>query len=482
MKNTNSLTWFFTLSSSLLVLSLLSSCGINTRTSYVVNPDLSCKCVYEQKAGLDVAVMYTYFGGSFMNSKDLSGLSALSGTDSVTPTPQEVLLGFANKILSNKSVEAWKDIDFHMIGTDTVYFKGTAFIKNLANGGLSTIDTGMRIFNNDMGQTVIEMKEYKKTKDSSSKDYTSSIYKSLFKGGLYSSMMHYYMAMFLRDYNMSVTYQLPGKIVSTSNFVKKNDNTAELSINGKNMIHYLDTMMRNTDLISKMYSNSSSINPYAGNSDYAIYKYLFGEAAPVRVVYETTTKPQFDYAKEVAEAKKYYAAFLIKSGIAAYDSIAIVKKQLEEAEKKKEEGTLVLTANDSANDKMYFKTLTATQYYRGNFSLTGELSKPVNSVSFATVSLTSLITDNGISMLDSIPNPTSISAYISTSSTNYLDSVQYDNKVTFSIFGNFPDDCKYVNLKGMLNVDSVTTVPFTIINLNLIKSTSAFDGKNGTKY
>ncbi len=480
MKNiflTNKASFYSILAASVL---FFSGCGINSRTAYIVNPDLSGKCVFEEKVGLDVAMITTAYGGNY-NSKSMSGLSSIFGSeDTVMPSPHDIMLGFASKILSNKSVEAWKDVDFHLIGEDTVYFKGTAYFKNLSTGGMASIDSNIHIYKNDLGQTVIEMNV--PVKDTLKKDYSSLFKKNPFKGGVYYSMMHYYMASLLRDYYVSVSYQLPGKIVSVSNFEKKNDNTVMLAINGKKMIHNLDTLMQNIDLLSKMYPGSSGLGSLPSDKNYATYKFLFGKAAPVKVVYETGNKPLFDYAKEVQEAKTYYANFRRKSGLDAFDSIAIAKKELEEKEKKREEGTLILTTGDSANGKMYFKTLTATQYYRGYFSFTGELGHPAISDSYmSSVKINSIVTDKGMDVTDSLTNHDYISAYLTSSNYDYEEKEKLNDKVSFSLNGTFPEDCKYVNIKGMLQIDSATVVPFYIIELNLAKKKLGDYGNDGLK-
>lgn len=452
---------------------LFYGCGIQVKSKYIVNPDLTAKCVYEEKEGLDVAAMLTSSTGSGASAgAGFDLFSSMAGKDTVTPSVHDILLGFASKILANKGVEAWKDISFGMIGKDTVYFKGTAYFKDISTGGFSAFDSAMRIYNTGNGQTVIEMKQVKKDKDTG---FTSSsnIYKSMFKGGTYYYMMHYYMAVLFKEFNLSITYQLPGKIVSCSNFTKINDNTAVFSIDGKSMVQSLDTLMQNTDMMSKMYSNPSSGMGSLSNTN----NILFGGDKPVQIIYQSGNKPQFDYAKEVEEAKKYYADFRRKSGLDAFDSIMVMKKQQAEAEERKLKGTLVLTATDSANGKIYFKNLTAKQYSRGYISFTGELSKPVASDFSFMVTLTSAHSDIGRNILDSIQDPAHISAYVY--SEDYKDSLSGDNKVSFSISGTFPDDCKFINLEGKLQVDSATTVPFKIVNLYLFKKVSDNEGSKG---
>jgi len=441
---------------------LFYGCGIQSKSNYIVNPDLTAKCVLEEKEGLDIAVMTSYYGQGASAGADM--FSSMGAKDTIMPSVRDILLGFVSKILSNKGVETWKDISFGMIGKDTVYFKGTAYFKDISVVGFSAVDSDMHIYKNDKGQTVIEMKQSKKDTGLTS---SSSAYKNMFKGGAYYYMMHYYMAMLFKDFNLSIIYQLPGKIASSSNFTKINDNTAELAFNGRSIITSLDTLMLNTEMMSKMYSSPSGMSALSNSSSF-----LFGDDKPVQIIYESGNKPQFDYAKEVAEAKKYYVDFRKKSGVETFDSIALVKKQKAEEEIRKMEGTLVLTAADSAKGKVYFKNLKAKQYYRSYIDFSGDLSRPVNSGYASTIVITSAKTDDGTNVLDSIKNHDYISAYMTLSSSKYSDSaVTYTDKASFTLNTTFPADCKFINLEGKLVVDSTTTIPFKIINLYLTTKT-----------
>lgn len=439
---------------------LFYGCGVQSKTKYIVNPDLSAKCILEEREGLDIAMITSYYGGGATGT-DI--FSSMGGKDTTMPSVHDILLGFASKILANKGVEAWKDISFGMIGRDTVYFKGTAYFKNISVAGFSAVDSDIHIYINDKGQTVIEMKQGKKDTGLSS---SANIYKNALKGGAYYYTMHYYMAMLFKDFNISVAYQLPGKLVSCSNFTKTNDNTAELTFNGRKIIENLDTLMLNTEMMSKMYYSPSGSSALSGSGSF-----LFGNDKPLQVIYETGNKPQFDYDKEVAAAKKYYADFRKKSGIENYDSISLAKRQKEEEETRKMEGTLVLTAADSAHGKVYFKSLKAKQYYRSYIDLSGSLSKPVNTGYTAIVTITSAKTDNGMNVLDSIRNHDYISAYMTSSTNSYSDSITFADKTSFTLNTEFPADCKFINLEGKLQVDYVTSIPFKIVNLYLTTKT-----------
>jgi len=359
-------------------------------------------------------------------------------------------------------------------------------------------DSSMTIYKNGDGNMVLEMKDSKPKKDTaitwqnhSYDSITNSVYKNM---GL-SDIMHYYIASMVKGLYISATYQLPGKIISSSNFVKKNDNTVSIAITGSDVIKLLDTMSVNNDMIGNMYSkympnmglggNSTQSATSDGTDPYVYDKILYGEDKPVQVVFKSTNKMAFDYDKEVAEAKAYYTKFRRTSGIEQFDSALAVAKKQEEEEKQKQQGTLVLTAADSANNKVHLRTLEASQLYGDYISFTGTLSKAM-STSSAKVQITKVITDNGVNITDSISKKNNfafdddtamaaaglvVSGYLSPSNYKYdaSDTIATQNdKVTFSITASLPEGAKYMNVEGVIEItdqSALIDIPFKLTNL-----------------
>lgn len=478
---------------------LVTSCMSMQSKSYVVlNPDMSGKCTYDIKMGKDMAGIMTMPKGADM----FSGMG-LMGKASKKTGPQDAALALASKLLSSGNVDAWKDVQFGYTTKDTVFFKGTAYFKDISKMAVSMLDSSMRIYKNSDGNTVLEMMDSKPKKDStlawknhSYDSITSSVYKDL---GL-SDMMHYYIASLVKGLYVSATYQLPGKIVSSSNFVKKNDNTVSVTLTGSDVIKLLDSMSTNTDIIGNMYSKYmpnmglGASNPLTPANDdngaYKVDKILYGENKPVQVVYKSSGKMAFDYDKEVAEAKTYYAKFRRTSGIEQYDSVLAAAKKQEEEDAQREKGTLVLTAADSANGKEHLRTLVASQLYGDYINFTGMLSKPV-STSSVKVQITKATTDNGMNITDSInkknnyydydsasiENANVIFGYLSPSNYNYdvsdtATTTAQNDKLTFSMSAALPEGAKYINIDGMVEIEEVSgsvDIPFKIINLYIKK-------------
>jgi hypothetical protein len=468
-------------------ISLLPGClSMQSKSVVFLNPDMSGKCTYEIKMGKDLA------GIMSMPKGDMFGLTGLSENVS-KKRPTDPALALASKILSSPTIEAWKDVQFGLIKKDTVFFKGTAYFKDITKISLSMLDSTVKVYKDLQGNMVLEISEMKDKKDTAkstpaSDSIAKNMGKGLFKNMGMSDILHYYMASLVKGLDIKSTYQLPGKIVSCSNFVKKSDNSVEIHLTGDAVINVLDTLMESDDLTSQLYSKYYSSLGLAGstqtgdedmNKSYFYNKLLYGEAKPVKVVFKNETKMVFDYNKELAEAKVSYAKFRRTSGIEQYDSVQLALKKEAEEEKTREQGTLVLTANDSANRKIYFKTLAATQYY-GDLSFTGTLSRGLLGGYSGQIRITKAYTDKGVNVIDSINkknlfyteddnHDNYLSAYVSPSNytvnTYTYDSIPSD-KVTFNIYASFPTDTKFIDLQGNLTIDSVV-VPFKVINLYL---------------
>jgi hypothetical protein len=437
----------------------LYSCAMRIKSTYVLNPDMSGKCIVEEKVGLDVAEITGTIGNPDPK-KIYSGVDSYY-TDTSKITKQDIVMAFASKLLSSKGIETWNNVQFGMIGRDTVYFKGTAYFKDLSAISLSAFDTLMQVGKNTNGETILQIKQKKTTSwqdDSINKASMSEASRYMPSNGLWSAMMHYYMAAFLRGLDVELIYQVPGKITAYSNFVKKNDNTVYLHLTDAKIMGSMDSLLTNN--IVGLADLSKTNNPYAYNS------LFYGENKPLQVTFKGDSKPAFDYAKEAADAKKYYAVFRKSSGLESFDSVRLVKQQLKEEEALREHGTLVLTAADSANNKVYFKTLGAEQYY-GMLSFSGQLSKPLPTSYYSKINITKAYDDRGNNIIDSIQNRDNISAYLSPTIYTYTDSIPHNDKVTFSLSPNLPEDCKMINIEGSLTVSDSIAIPFKIVKLYL---------------
>jgi hypothetical protein len=466
---------------------ILTSCMSMQSKSYVIlNPDMSGKCTYEIKMGKDMAGILT------MPKEDMySGLGGYTGK-SAKKSNQDVALALASKLLSSGTIDAWKDVQFGYLKKDTVFFKGTAYFKDITKMAVSMFDSAMKVYKNSDGNMVLEMIDSKKKKDTAlswTNHKYDSVYSNAYKSMGLSDLMHYYMVSMVRGLDISSTYQLPGKIISSSNFVRKKDNAVSISVTGNDIIKLLDTMASTDDIGSNMYSSyftgmgipGSQGNNGMGADNYGYLKMLYGEDKPVQVVFKNESKPVFDYVKEVVDAKKDYALFRKNSGIEKYDSLqAVAVKEAEEA-KQKEEGTLVLTAADSANHKMYLKTLKAKQY--GEYmSFSGTLSKGVKDNYGVKVVITKATTDKGVNVTDSINKGSSYldvddtagpagsksiaSAYLSSSNySSYMDSTALYDLISFNLYGHFPSDAKYINLEGQVLLNADNKLSFKVIKL-----------------
>ena len=139
---------------------LFASCmSMHSRSVIVLNPDMSGKCTYDIKMGKDMAGILT-----------LPKMDAASGyesyfTKSAKSGSQDAALALASKLLSLGKIDAWKDVQFGYLKKDTVFFKGTAYFKDISKMAVSLFDSSMHVYKDNDGNMVLEMNDLKKKKD-----------------------------------------------------------------------------------------------------------------------------------------------------------------------------------------------------------------------------------------------------------------------------------------------------------------------------
>lgn len=480
---------------------LLTSCmSMQSKSVVLLNPDMTGKCTYNIEMGKDMAgiltdpksTMFSDFGGNAQQPDKKQG---------------DVALALASKLLSAGNVEAWKDVQFGYLAKDTVFFRGTAYFKNINQLNVSMFDSAITMYKNADGDMVLEVKRKKTEKDTAMQwvnhsydSVTSTYFVNQYKNSGISDMMHYYMAAMVKGLDISTLYQLPGKIVSCSNFKRTGERSVSLSLTGNDVIRLLDSMSSGNGNMAGLYDKyMPGMGGLGGDQpsddkDYEAYKILYGEAKPIQVVFKSNGKKAFDYDKEVAEAKTYYAAFRKTSGIEKYDSVQDVAKKTAEEESIREKGTLILTADDSANGNAYVKKMEATQY-SGLLSFSGTLSKPLSNSLLGKVRIVSAVTNNGTDIADSLnkannysfstdegsPDTTGyINAYFSSSdysydaNGSYSDSALNKDKFSFSLLSGIPEGTKYINLAGYVETNEGQKIYFKMKDLYIKKKDDIF--------
>jgi len=294
----NSIAKKLSLSTGLALLLLTSGC-FDTKEEYTLNPDGSGKVVHE----------CTY-----------QSVNLNAGNE--TEDPGKALTNAVREVLEKaKGVDTWRDVTFKTMDDGRLYFRGTAYFKdlsklNIENQTMLDLDWNktadghaeitLRTNKSDStdGVTVHRVKKPVPT------NLTPEELDKLIKkqrgqyqqakpmiAGLFGPMKH------------AIVLHLPGRVISHSNFTNDAAGNLAITFSGARMLEVMDKLS-NDDAWCRAHNGTGFDDMQEKPAmDAELNQYLFGEKAPVAAVIAPGTVPLFDYAAEVAAAKKIYEPF-----------------------------------------------------------------------------------------------------------------------------------------------------------------------------
>jgi len=261
---------------------LLSSC-YETKQEFTLNPDGSGKVLHEC---------------SFQNMN-------LSNQDE-NVAPEEVLQAAIAKIIKDsKGVDAWTDVSFKRLDDDRMWFRGTAYFKKIED--LEIPNQSMLQFawkNQGSGKADLTLNLKKSEKPKTKPDIAKLTPEERAKKikderAKFKQSKPMFTAM-LSNLKQTVSFKLPGKVESTSNFKPNTSGALGLTFEGAKMIDALEKLMANDAWLDKNGFDAQD----APALDNELGGLLFGEKAPVKATVSGASAPLFNYATEVAAALK----------------------------------------------------------------------------------------------------------------------------------------------------------------------------------
>lgn len=281
----------------LFALTLLTGC-FETKDEFTLNPDGSGKVTHE----------------CVFQEVNLGGNNE--------PT-EEALKEAIGKILTeSQGIEAWRDVSYKRQDDGRLFFKGTAYFTNL-----STVDipnqTMLEFEWKRMGSEVLltlrtnksEKKEgfkvekkpvdwAKLTADERTKKLKEERAKFQQAKGMMSA--------FLGSMKHDAVFHLPGKVGESANFSKGADGALSLRFEGAKLLAAMDKLINDDAWAQK------NLDSFGGAEkpmmDEALNALVFGSKAPVRAAV-SGGQPLFNYAMEVAAAKKEMVQIRQKLGV-----------------------------------------------------------------------------------------------------------------------------------------------------------------------
>ena len=259
---------------------LLSSC-FETKQEFTLNPDGSGKVRHE----------CTFQNINLSNDSD---------------TSQEALQSAVAKVIKEaKGVEAWSDVTFKRLDDGRMWFQGTAYFKNLADFEIpnqSMLAFAWKKQGDGKARLNLSMK---KSADQSAKPKPADLTpeqraKKLKEERAKFQQSKPMMSSFLGSLKQSVTFHLPGKITASSNLKKTPAGTLNLTFTGAKMLDVMEKLVTDDAWLATQGFDMKDA-PALDNTFAAL---MFGEKAPVQATVSGASAPLFNYAAEVAAAKK----------------------------------------------------------------------------------------------------------------------------------------------------------------------------------
>lgn len=270
---------------------LLSAC-YETKQEFTLNPDGSGKVRHE----------CSFQKVSFSNEND---------------TSEEALQAAIAKVISDSTgVDAWRDVSFKRLDDGRIWFQGTAYFRNLAELKIPNQSMLKFAWKNQGGGKAELSLTLKKSDTPKPKTQAADLPPEEQAEKLKAERAKFQqskpmLSAILGSLKQSATFHLPGRIDTSSNFKLNPEGSLSLAFDGSKMLEGLDKLMADDAWLAKngfdMQGSPSLDNELSG--------LLFGEKTPVKATVSGVNAPLFNYAAEVADAKKESAKLQKQLGV-----------------------------------------------------------------------------------------------------------------------------------------------------------------------
>jgi hypothetical protein len=258
---------------------LLSSC-FETKQEFTINPDGSGKVLHE----------CSFQSVRLSNEED---------------TSEEALQAAIAKVIKDsKGVDAWTDVKFKRLEDGRLWFRGTAYFKKLNELEISNQGSLQFAWNNQGGKADLTL-QLKKSANSKPKPTVATLTpedraKKIKAERAKFQQSKPMFAAILGSLKQTVSFKLPGKVETSSNFKPTPTGTLGLTLEGTKMLESLEKL-----LADDAWCEKHGFDPQeAPELDAEFGGLLFGEKAPVKATVSVASAPLFNYAAEVAAALK----------------------------------------------------------------------------------------------------------------------------------------------------------------------------------
>jgi hypothetical protein len=215
----------------------------------------------------------------------------------------------------------WRDVTSRVDDEGKLHFSGTAYFSQLDDlklvfGNRGSVDMLSPGWTREGSLGILTMDA--SDDDSESEPETDSTPQDLRRYKAQLASMLPIMTMFLMDQTLVYRFVLPGEVTESSNMVRIDDNTVELTFKGEKMIAYMQSLLADDDKLLALITDAGGLNAMGefNTVPLGFYEALFGEPKLVGAEVRIEDKPQFDFKAEVKAAQEELGAMRTLLGLA----------------------------------------------------------------------------------------------------------------------------------------------------------------------
>lgn len=220
---------------------------------------------------------------------------------------------FVTEVIEGSSgVELWKDVSCKKLGDGRIQFKGTAYFRDAGALELKSVAMNpVRVERDGSSMRIMYGKEEPETEAGPPVTLTEDeIQQKADSLKQNMTMAMGMMSMIFDGMREHATIKFAGTASEVRGFQRKADGTVDIELNGKRVLHVLDSVMAQPGFWrEQVIADAGGGKP---DRDKEMRRTMFGTDDPLVQLNTANATPLFNYAAEVAAAKKGYAALLKK--------------------------------------------------------------------------------------------------------------------------------------------------------------------------
>lgn len=284
---------------SLLSTALLAGC-FETKQEFTLNPDGSGKVIHE------------------------CVLQSTGGLGAVDVSPEGTKAAIREILEKSVGVDAWREVSYRRHDDGRLFFRGTAYFKNLSQFELPN-QTALKFAWNKLGSGRVALvaregtnQAHRTTPVLTNQPPVDLPAKLAQERANYQKIKPVIAAM-LAGMKQESVFHLPGRLAGESTFPPGRDGAVKIQFEGAKLAAALDKLIADDEWAKQRLAAGAGLTGLTNSLlfDSAVNAILFGQSAPLRAELTGATQALFDYAAELAAAQVDDARLRSELGVGA---------------------------------------------------------------------------------------------------------------------------------------------------------------------